>query len=37
MHFILEVEKPAAQTYFKKNFQNPKLELKGIHIPDLDV
>ena len=32
MQLILEVEKPAAQTFFEKNFQNPELEWKDIHI-----
>ena len=35
MQLILKVEKPTAQTYFEKNFQNPELEWKDI--PYLDV
>ena len=35
MQPILKVEKPTAQTYFEKNFQNPELEWKDI--PYLDV
>ena len=31
MQLILKVEKPTAQTYFAKKFQNPELELKDIY------
>ena len=31
MQFILKVEKPTAQTYFEKIFQNPELEWKDIY------
>ena len=31
MQLILKVEKPAAQTYFEKKFQNPELEWKDIY------
>ena len=37
MQFVLNVEKPTAQTYFEKNFQNPELKWKDIYIPYLDV
>ena len=30
MKLILKIEKPTAQTYFKRNFQNPELEWKDI-------
>ena len=31
MQLILQVEKPTAQTYFKKIFQNPELEWKDMY------
>ena len=31
MQLIVNVEKPTAQTYFEKKFQNPELEWKDIY------
>ena len=31
MQLILKVEKPTAQTYFERNFQNPELEWKDMY------
>ena len=31
IELILKVERPTAQTYFEKNFQNPELEWKDIY------
>ena len=31
MQFVLNVEKPTAQTYLEKNFQNPELKWKDIY------
>ena len=32
MQLIRKIEKPTAQTYFKRNFQNPNNEYKTLHI-----
>ena len=37
MQHALKVEKPTAQTYFEKNFQNSEWEWKDIYISYLDV
>ena len=37
MQLILNVEKPTAQTYFQKKFQNPELEWNYIHPPPRQV
>ena len=37
IQLIIKVEKPTAQTYFEKKFQNPELEWKDIYISHLDM